>query len=114
MPLETMMLQAGCTILLTAACAVQSSSRANSRKRICRENSTGSDATQGLAPSRSGSLPAALAPYVPVPSAFGKSPFLITPAASLICLRPALHAAANAMKSSVCMYGAQKLACGYS
>ena len=54
---------------------MQSSSRANSRKRVCRENSTGSDVTgQGLAPSRSGSLPASLAPYVPVPSAFGEPP----------------------------------------
>lgn len=61
--------------LVMTGCTVQSSSRANSRKRICRENSTGSDATgQGLAPSHSGSLPAALAPYVPVPSAFGENP----------------------------------------
>ncbi len=72
-------------VLTMAVCAAQSSSRANSRKRICRENSTGSDATQGLAPSRSGSLPAALAPYVPVPSAFGNFTCLVASAASVMC-----------------------------
>ena len=55
---------------------VQSMSRANSRKRPCREGSIGSEATgQGFVPSRSSSLQAPPAPpaaYIPVPSAFGE------------------------------------------
>lgn len=55
----------------------QSLSRANSRKRPCREGSIGSEATgQGFVPSRSSSLQAPPAPppaaYIPMPSAFGE------------------------------------------